>query len=423
MEGVEEVDMEEVERQKAMEEQQAIDNQDLLATGIRPEDLVRQRTLYRREKVRLRSEKMRRKITGELWSEKIDGLSKKPFWYNEQTGEATWDTPLVVAELRAEELATQEGWSHLPAKPLTHIMSYLLPFPERQNCSAVCRQWRFAATDIRFVLHVYPVEMGALANRDPSKRHYNHYATIEDALVAALPGDTIELGDGHYWVNDPGIIIDKPLRFVGDENNPANVVIEMSGSVQWTARGGWIEGITFRRPKMSSGKDLPSCPMVDIRERGKIDIIHSVFDNDGSTGPVGQLSGSGKKGKWREVIFRNGGSAGIHIDGGDKVEVELVGCVIKGSRSDGLVATNKAKFRFDRCIVEDNEGYGIRLATGGCQAGILASRFKDNTVGVIKKEPHCIVTSSSNTAFLKVKPKRQIPGFKLMLLRKDPALM
>jgi hypothetical protein len=163
--------------------------------------------------------------------------------------------------------------------------------------------------------------------------------------------------------------------------------------------------------------------MVDIRDRGKIDIIHSVLDNDGSTGPVGQLSGSGKKGTWREVIFRNGGSAGVHIDGGDNVEVELVGCVIRGSRSDGLVATNKAKFRFDRCIVEDNEGYGIRLATGGCQAAILASRFKDNTVGVIKKEPHCIVTSSSNTAFLKVKPKRQIPGFKLMLLRKDPALM
>ncbi len=196
--GVEEVDMQEVERQKAMEEQQAIDNQDLLATGIRPEDLVRQRSLYRREKVRLRSEKMRRKITGELWSEKIDGSTKKPFWYNEETGEATWDTPLVVTELRAAELAVKEGWGHLPIKPLSCIMAYLLPFPERQRCSAVCRQWRVAATDIRFVKHVYPVEMGALANRDPSKRHHNHFATIEDALNAALPGDTI----GKFMVCD-----------------------------------------------------------------------------------------------------------------------------------------------------------------------------------------------------------------------------
>merc|ERR1719343_762854 len=148
--------------------------------------------------------------------------------------------------------------------------------------------------------------MGALANRDPSRRHYNHFATIEDALASALPGDTIELGDGHYWVNDPGIIVDKPLRFVGDENNPANVVIEMSGSVKWTGAGGWIEGITFRRPKISSGKDLPSFPMLEIGESGKIDIVHSVFDNDGSSGPVGHLSGSGKKGLWHDVVFRNG---------------------------------------------------------------------------------------------------------------------
>ena len=459
MEEVEEVDMEEVERQKAIEEMQAIDNQDLLATGTRPEDLVRQRSLYRREKVRLRSEKMRRKITGELWSQKVDGLTKKLFWYNEETGEATWDTPLVVAELRAEELATQEGWSHLPAKPLTHIMGYLTPFPERQNCSVVCREWKRAATDIRFVIHVYPVEMGALANRDPSKRHYNHFATIEDALKTALPGDTIgksrivdlekeyfhlctfdrlipklkfgsfgifpitELGDGHYWVNNPGIIVDKPLRFVGDENNPANVVIEMSGSVQWIANGGWIEGITFRRPKMSSGKDLPSSPMLDLTACGKIDMIHSVFDNDGSTGPVGHLTGSGNKGTWREVVFRNGGSAGLHIDGDEKVEVELVGCVIRGNRSDGLVATNKAsKFKFINCTVESNEGYGIRLATGGCQAGLRESRFKDNIAGVIKKEPHCSVTSSGNVAFLTVKPKKHIPGFKLMLLKQDPPI-
>lgn len=219
------------------------------------------------------------------------------------------------------------------------------------------------------------------------------------------------------------MIIDKPLRFVGDENNPANVVIEMSGSVQWTAKGGWIEGITFRRPKMSSGKDLPTLPMVEVKECGKIDVIHSVFDNDGSTGPVGRLSGSGSKGMWREVVFRNGGSAGIHIDGGDKVEIELTGCTIKGSRSDGLVATNKARFKFHKCIIEDNAGYGIRLCTGGCQAGILESRFKDNIAGVIKKEPHCVVTSSSNTAFLKIKPKRQIPGFKLMLLKKGPPLL
>mmetsp|Transcript_7652 Transcript_7652/g.22422 ORF Transcript_7652/g.22422 Transcript_7652/m.22422 type:complete len:1551 (+) Transcript_7652:1-4653(+) len=421
MEGAEEIDMEKVERQKAMEEQQAIDNQDLLATGIRPEDLVRQRNLYRREKIRLRSDKMRRKITGELWSQKVDGLTKMLFWYNEETGEATWDTPLVVAELQEQELALREGWGHLPHTPLTHIMEYLVPFPERQRCSAVCRQWRIAATDIRFVIHVYPVEMGALAKRDPSKRHHNHHATIDDALAKALPGDTIELGDGHYWVNDPGIIVDKPLRFVGDENNPSNVVIEMSGSLQWTAKGGWIEGITFRRPKMSSGKVLPSCPMLELGGAARIDVIHSVFDNDGSTGPVGKLYGSGTKGRWEGVVLRNGGASGIHIDGSDQAKVELLNCTIKGNQADGIFATNKAKFRMVNCLVDANHGYGVRLATAGCHADLLDSRFKGNASGVIKKETHCVVTSSGNTAFLKTKPKRQIPGFKLMLFRSGPA--
>ena len=197
MEGAEEIDIEEVERKKAMEEYQAIENQDLLGTGIRPEDLVRQRSLYRREKARLRSDKKRRKITGEFWSQKIDGVSNKPFWYNDETGEATWDIPRVVVELRAEELAIQQGWSHLPIDPLFHIMGYLLPFPERQVCGAVCRQWRLASTDARFVIHVYPVEMIALASREPNKRHYNHHASIEDALAIALPGDII--GKFSFW--------------------------------------------------------------------------------------------------------------------------------------------------------------------------------------------------------------------------------
>ena len=189
-EGGEEIDIEEVEREKAREELQAMEDGDLLGTGIQPEDLVRQRNFYRREKARLRSEKKRRKLTGENWVQKIDGLTDRPFWYNEDTGEAIWDTPLVVTELRADELATKEGWAKLPLKPLVHIMEYLLPFPDRQNCTAVSRHWRWAATDFKFVRHVYPVEMGALA-REPSRMDYNHFATISDALAVALPGDSI----------------------------------------------------------------------------------------------------------------------------------------------------------------------------------------------------------------------------------------
>jgi F-box-like len=190
MGSAEEIDIEQVEREKATEERQAIEDGDLLATGIRPEDLIRQRAFYRREKARLRSEKKRRFLTGENWSQRIDGLTKKLFWYNDDTGEAIWEKPQVVAELQEDSLARKQGWSQLPIKPLVHIMEFLVPFPERQKCSSVCRQWRLAANDVRFVRHVYPAEMGALA-RESNRREHNHYTTLCEALAASLPGDTI----------------------------------------------------------------------------------------------------------------------------------------------------------------------------------------------------------------------------------------
>ena len=69
-----------------------------------PKDLPRQRLLYLREKARLKASKKRRILTGENWCVRIDALTKHPFWYNTDTGEAIWDKPLVLIELEAEEL-------------------------------------------------------------------------------------------------------------------------------------------------------------------------------------------------------------------------------------------------------------------------------------------------------------------------------
>ena len=190
LEDDEEIDVEELEKEKAMEERQAMEDGDLLATWTQPEDLVRQRNLYRREKSRLRSDKKRRKLTGDNWSQRVDGLTQKMFWYNEDTGEAIWEIPRIIANIRADKTAEKEGWGKIPLAPLVKIMDFLSPFPDRQACSLVCRQWRLGTNDIRFVRHVYPVEMGILA-MDADRRHYNHFADISDALIAALPGDTI----------------------------------------------------------------------------------------------------------------------------------------------------------------------------------------------------------------------------------------
>ena len=183
------IDIEEIERMKSFEERHAMDVGDLLGTHPKPESLVRQRTLYQRERMRLRSEKKRRQLTGESWCTKIDGLTKTSFWYNSDTGEALWNKPTVLLQIEEYDMADEKGWGFLPLETLVGIMEYLLPFPERQKSALVCRQWKVAANDIRFVRHVYPVEMGAL--RRETKRLHNHYGTLEEVLTVAMPGDTI----------------------------------------------------------------------------------------------------------------------------------------------------------------------------------------------------------------------------------------
>jgi hypothetical protein len=406
----EEIDIEEIELEKAMEERKAMDDGDLLGTRPRPERLVRQRNLYIREKARLRSGKKRRKITGENWVQRVDGLTKGLFWYDEDTGEAIWDTPAVVTALRAEAEASKKGWAFLQIQIIAHVLEYLVPYPERQNCALVCKHWKLATGDFRFVRHVYPVEMGALG-RDPTRREANHFASIEEALARALPGDTIELSDGHYWVTDAGLLFDKPIRLIGDEHNPANVVVEMSGSVEWSFNGGFIEGVTFRRPKMASA-DLQAFPMLKITGAGRVDIVRSVLDNEGSTGSVVVASGTGRKGKWDGVTLRNGGCHGIELSG-DGVTLILDKSIVRGSKKTGIVCRDNATFSFKRGTVRSNGIFGVEMMSGG-SGTVTQSQFRENTAGPVQRESGCNMTASMNVAILSRTPKRNFPGFKML---------
>ena len=289
--------------------------------------------------------------------------------------------------------------------------------------------------------------MGALT-RDPTRMEKNHFSTISDALAAAQPGDSIgqypwiaaillgklpfctcliasffsllfypkELGDGHYWVNEPGMIIDKPLRIVGDEDNPTNVVIEMAGSVKWTGNGGWIEGITFRRPKLASG-EVPFQPMLSITGNGRVDIVHSIIDNDGSVGPVVQISGPAgrKKGTWEDVVIRNGGSAGIDMDGG--TSLDLTRCRVRGN-GDGIKAANNCAIKLVKCKFERNKGFAIRFPSP-CKGEFVKCTFEHNRKGVFGKVPNCGITSTGNTAIVKKIPERGTPGFKFFKRKND----
>jgi hypothetical protein len=292
-------DLDDVERIKIEEEQKAFDDGDLLATFPDPESLPRQRHLYLREKARLRSEVIKRKLTGQNWTRKQEERTGKSFWYNVDTGESSFDTPAALKMLNEEEAARAQGWTALSSKPLVNIMEFLLSSPDRIQCSTVCKSWSAAARDISFVLHVWPIEAGALV-MDEQKLLKNHFRTIADAVKAARPGDSIELGDGHYWVNDPGLVIDVPLRFLGDEDDPSHVVVELSGEFVWKAKGGWMEGVMIRRPKLVTGNTLTN-EVMRVEQGGRLDVWHCILDNHGSRGNCVSVNGTGAGGMWEKL--------------------------------------------------------------------------------------------------------------------------
>lgn len=189
-EGAQEIDYAAIEREKALEEHMAFENGDLLGTFPQPDDLIRQRALYHREKCRLRAAKMRRQFTGEAWEMRKDVVSGHPFWYNMDTGEAVWDRPRVLEELESYVRAVEKRFEAMPMRALQHVMEFLLPYPDRMRCALVSKHWKAAATCPSFVKHVYPVELGAYTRED-SKIEANHFRCISDALAHALPGDTI----------------------------------------------------------------------------------------------------------------------------------------------------------------------------------------------------------------------------------------
>jgi len=311
--------IDEIEESKIIDERKAMDDGDLLATYPSPTKLIKHRHLYRREKVRLKADKKRRKLTGEDWSVRRSGadLLSFSFWFNSDTGEVRLSAPKIVADLKAESLAREKHWNFLPLKALNFVMMFLIPFPERMSCSLVCKHWGQAAKDISFVRHVIPVEQGAFLEN--TRLEHNHYRTLYDAMDIALPGDTIELSDGHYWLNH-GLFVNKSIRIVGDEQNPGNVVFELSGTISWEAHRGLIEGVTVRRPRInsksiSSNNDSEKGIILDVNESCKLDLSQCVLNNESGNGSVVKLRNKSKI-EWKEVMISGAQGHGIDMVGG-----------------------------------------------------------------------------------------------------------
>ncbi|CAI9102806.1 OLC1v1001149C1 [Oldenlandia corymbosa var. corymbosa] len=99
---------------------------------------------------------------------------------------------------------------------LMHIFSFLSPIPDRYNTALVCNRWHFLACHPRLWLRV-----------DRSVKNLSEpgvFPSIETAVSAARPGDTILIASGGSH-NASNIQIEKPLCLIGAGELPDDTTL------------------------------------------------------------------------------------------------------------------------------------------------------------------------------------------------------
>jgi hypothetical protein len=257
-----EIDIEAIEQLKEEEEYRAFAAGELLGADVSGDrEVNRHSRWYQRERARRMTDLRRRALTGESWKLYVDSITKVhlkylfsftivslyyfvqvPFWCNDDTGEACYGRPKVVEDQEIFQNAVLYGLPFFPKSIIVHILSHLEPLPDRNNAASACVRWWDCSLDSSLVKRVLPIER-LREFEEPSRRetsskhssvhHHTHpsniFVSIESALSSCVRGDTIILEAGHYW--ERSLILDKPVRFRGETDDPSRVIIELKSTV------------------------------------------------------------------------------------------------------------------------------------------------------------------------------------------------
>jgi hypothetical protein len=278
----EEWDIDKIEREKEEEEYRLLAEGEYLSAEVSGRQKSRLKSWYLGERTKRSRRRRYRIVTGQGWSLAVDQLGY-PFWYNSDTGAWSINKPLVVQAQEDYELACQLGYVAMPSSILVHIMSFLVPFPDRMRASEVCFRWSVAAKEDTLKKRVLSVELGARRSEglDGNSRQ-NEFKSINEALNAASPGDTFFLTNGHHWESTLTPIV--PVRFISESEDFSRCVIELTGSMVVSGVGNIlsIKGLTIRRPKKISTLS----PCLYASKGASLSVSSCLLSNEGSQGAV-----------------------------------------------------------------------------------------------------------------------------------------
>lgn len=71
-----------------------------------------------------------------------------------------------------------------------------------------------------------------------------------------------------YCYKQGDLSSDKAVRILGEATDPARVLVEMTGSVRWTAPKGLVVGVSLRRPRPCPDKG----PLIRVDSGGNLQV-------------------------------------------------------------------------------------------------------------------------------------------------------
>ena len=335
------------EEERAAEEARCLKSGELIATGASLSSAPVHERSYRVERKRRASARKLRRLKGDNWVVKTDGRTGLPFYYNVDSGEATWFVPREVAERDALSEAAQMRYNAVPRGVLRRVLSFLSPL-ERAAAAGVCRRFREEASAEVFHRRIASAERMSQAKGAASG------GSLEDAVRAALPGETLVLEPGHHWVES--VVVDKPLRIVGHGQAPQRCVIELGGSFTWKAKAGTMADLSLRRPRRSDAESH----LLQVRGRVSLHQLH--LDADGNSGAA-LYAAPGARLDMHKVLVANSAASGVYVAGG--AVACLSRCRVAKSKAAGVHVGPGGALAAHDCFLNGNGAGAVSVDAGG----------------------------------------------------------
>eukprot|EP00941_MAST-03F_sp_MAST-3F-sp1_P004239 g4239.t1 len=388
------------------------------------------RRMYRRKRRRTLRQRKYDLLTGKTWTMYICDKTFRPFYYCKETGRNQWEKPDVLVIRDSMANAHILMYQGLPKRLLTRIFLYLTPLPDRPNVARVCPEWHAATRSHSLSLVVSneaklaaaaaaaAVGRGSLIRQNAAahaakeaklgaeklaKEYEGVFETFEEALSAALPGQTIYVKSGTY--REPTLLVDRKVRLIGE----GSVVVIMRGSLRWKASGGEIKGIEIR----SVDKKIPHAITVK-GEDSRLKIVQCDITNRGGTGAAVDIRDDAFLTVVDSVVHSSPG-AGIFQGSGRLV---LARNNISHNRFDGLVVVDGITVASENTLKE-NGHFGISIFSNA-SASFDDNLFLGNAYGSWDIAPrsnlplHC-----GNTSYGKATTKKNKKVMRQALVRME----